>query len=306
MNTPKDKTEEYEILKAENADRIHISFSEFSLFNQCGHKHLLEKHLGILQQPPSIHLYFGNAIHASLEQSLKKNLEINSMVDFFRETFTKDMMDNMKETTDFKNSFYDFLEQGENILRVLDVEIRLKDYEVVAIEEALYEKLFLKYFFKGFIDLVLRHKVTKRYKIVDWKTSGSNWDVNKKKKDETFLAQMRFYKFFWGRKNKIPLDEIDCGYIVLNRLSNKKDPKSYPGKIQEVDVISTSDEIKNSLEKLANTIKLIHVDKNFPKIKHTSNAFTACMFCPLKGGKHPLCDSSANQHKSLLKEHKKK
>ena len=148
MNIPKDKTEEYEILKAENADRIHISFSEFSLFNQCGHKHLLEKHLGILQQPPSIHLYFGNAIHASLEQSLKKNLEINSMVDFFRETFTKDMMDNMKETTDFKNSFYDFLEQGENILRVLDVEIRLKDYEVVAIEEALYEKLFLKYFFK--------------------------------------------------------------------------------------------------------------------------------------------------------------
>ena len=32
MNTPKDKTEEYEILKAVNADRIHISFSEFSLF----------------------------------------------------------------------------------------------------------------------------------------------------------------------------------------------------------------------------------------------------------------------------------
>ena len=52
-------------------------------------------------------------VNQNLEQSLKKNLEINSMVDFFRETFTKDMMDNMKETTDFKNSFYDFFEPAK-------------------------------------------------------------------------------------------------------------------------------------------------------------------------------------------------
>lgn len=292
------------LFKDYSVDRKHISFSEFSLFNQCGHKHLLEKQLNILQQSPSIHLYFGNAIHASLEKSLKNNLEINSMIEFFRETFTKDMMDNMKDTTDFKNNFYVFLEQGESILRVLGLEIRLKDYEIIAIEEALYEKLFLNFFFKGFIDLVLRHKVTKRYKIIDWKTSGSDWSINKN--DEIFLSEMRFYKFFWGRKNKIPLEEIDCGYIVLNRISNKDDIKSYPGKIQEVDIVSTSEEIKNSLEKLANTVKLIHIDKIFPKIKHTNSTFKACMFCPLKGGKHPLCDSSVNQHKSLLKEYKKK
>jgi hypothetical protein len=305
MNISKDKAEEYETLKAENVDRVHISFSEFSLFNQCGHRHLLEKHLGVIQQQPSIHLYFGNAVHASLEQALKNNLEVNPMIDYFRATFTKDMMDNMKETTDFKNNFQDFLEQGEHILRVIRLEVTLRDYEIVAIEEALYEKLYSKYYFKGFIDLVVRHKITKRYKIIDWKTSGSDWDVAKKKKDETFLAQMRFYKFFWARKNNVPLDEIDCGYIVLNRLTNKKNPKSFPGRLQEVDVITTSEEIKISLAKMADTIKMIHIDKNFPKIKHTNGAF-ACMFCPLKGGKHPLCDSSNKQHKSLLKEYRKK
>lgn len=298
------KSEEYQVLKSENDNRLHISFSEFSLFNQCGHRHLLEKHLGIIQQPPSIHLYFGNAIHASIEASLKEEMDIEKRVDFFRSTFTKDMMDNMKETADFKNNFYDFLDQGEHILRILEFEKIFQDYEIVSIEEALYENIHLNFFFKGFIDLVLRHKVTKRIKIVDWKTSGTDWDVPKKKKDEIFLAQMRFYKFFWGRKNDMPMNEIDCGYVVLNRLRDKKDPKSFPGKIQEVSIVATNEEIKTSLIKLAETIKMIHIDKHFPKIKQTSGV-SGCFFCPLKGGKHPLCDSSRRQDKSILKQHKK-
>lgn len=304
MNTQADKAQEYKSLKTENSDKVHISFSEFSLFNQCGHRHLLEKHLGILQQPPSIHLYFGNAVHASIENGLKGNLEIEGIVDFFRTTFAKDMMDNMKETADFKNDFYNFLDQGEQILRVLGLNQIFEEYEIVAIEEALYENVLLKYYFKGFIDLVVRHKITKRYKIIDWKTSGADWNINKKKKDEIFLAQMRFYKFFWAKKNNISLNEIDCGYVVLNRLTNKKDPKSTPGNIQRVNIDATNEEIKSSLEKLAITIKMIHIDKVFPKIKNISG-FGGCIFCPLKGGRHPLCNSSNTQYKTILKEHKK-
>ena len=115
---------------------------------------------------------------------------------------------------------------------------------------------------------------------------------------------MRFYKFFWARKNQIPLEEIDCGYVVLNRLTDKKKPKSYPGRIQEVDVDSTNEETKSSLEKLARTIKMIHIERKFPKVKHISGT-GGCIFCPLKGGKHPLCDSSHTQYKNILREHKK-
>lgn len=305
MDALTNKAEEYFALKQENISKIHISFSEYSLFNQCGHRHLLEKHLGILQQPPSIHLYFGNAIHSAIETTLKEFLDIEKRVDFFRSTFTKDMMDNMKDTADFKNNFYDFLDQGEHILRILDFEKIFQDYEIIAIEEALYENVHLNYYFKGFIDLVIRHKITKRYKIIDWKTSGTDWDIKKKKRDEIFLAQMRFYKFFWGKKNNVDMDEIDCGYIVLNRLRDKKDSKSFPGRLQEVNVDATMDEIKSSLTNLAQTLKMIHIDKQFPKIKQTSGV-GGCIFCPLKGGKHPLCDSSNKQHKILLKQYKKK
>ena len=305
MIIQKNKSEEYNQLKADNSDKIHISFSEFSLFNECGHRHLLEKHLAIIQQPPSIHLYFGNAVHSSIENALKNNMEIEEIVGFFRTTFTKDMMDNMKDTTDFKNEFHHFLNQGEQILRILELNKLFKEYEIVSIEEALYENIFRKFYFKGFIDLVVRHKVTKRYKIVDWKTSGVLWDLPKKMKNKIFLGQMRFYKFFWGKKNNIPMDEIDCGYIVLNRLRNKKDPTSTPGDIQYVDINSTNDEIKTSLEQLAITVRMIHIDKKFPKIKHIAST-SGCIFCPLKGGGHPLCNNSEAQYKSILKEYKKK
>jgi hypothetical protein len=282
--------------------KIHISYSEFSLFYQCGHRHLLEKYLAILQQPPSIHLYFGNSIHASIEIVLKDNLNIEQRVSFFRNMFTKLMKENMYDTYDYKNNFEDFLDQGENILRILDFEKIFKDYEIVAIEESLYENIYSNFYFKGFIDLVVRHKVTKKYKIFDWKTSGTDWDIDKKLKDEIFLAQMRFYKFFWGRKNNVLLEDIECCYVVLNRLREKKDPKSYPGNIQIVDVNSTKAEIKNSLNKLVLAIKSIHIDRFFPKIKQTLGK-NSCIFCPLKNGNHPYCDSTNRQDKVLLKEY---
>lgn len=300
-----DKNKNYEDIKKSNADKIHISFSEYSLFNQCGHRHLLEKHLGIYQQPPSIHLYFGNAIHASIELSLKENWPLDKRIDHFKVTFTKDMMDNMSGTSDFKNNFQDFLIHGENILKYLDLNRVLDEYDLVSVEEPLYEHVYSKYYFKGFIDLALRHKVTKRYNIRDWKTSGQPWDLKYKLNDEIFLAQMRFYKYFWCRKNNIPLEDVDCSYVVLNRLTDKNDPKSYPGVVQLVEINATSEEIKSSLENLAKTLRMIHIDKNFPKIKFTLGERAGCKFCPLKGGKHPLCDSTNSQHKKLLLEHKK-
>jgi hypothetical protein len=292
-------------IKKENTNRRHISFSEFSLFNQCGHRHLLEKHLGILQQPLSIHLFFGNAIHSSIELSLKEKWSINQRIDYFKASFSKDMMDNMKDTNDYKLNFHHFLIQGENILKFLDLNKILDEYDLVSVEEPLYENIFSRYFFKGFIDLVLKHKTTKRYKILDWKTSGEDWDVKKKKKDEIFLCQMRFYKFFWSKKNNIALSNVDCSYVVLNRLRKKKDPNSYPGNIQTVDINSSEDEIKYSLEKLAKSIRMIHIEKKFPKVKFTMSERMGCMLCPLKGGKHPMCDSSDKQHKKLLIEYKK-
>lgn len=284
---------------------IHISFSEFSLYGECPHKHLIFKHLELDTQEPSIHLFFGNAIHESIEVGIKNNLSISQRSKYFSDKFKKDMMDNMLNTAQFKD-VDDFIDQGNHILLILDTEVILKGYQIVSVEESLYETVYKKYKFKGFIDLVAYNPITKRYLIIDWKTSGEKWSVEKKKKDSIFLCQMRFYKYFWARKNNIPLDSIDCKYVVLNRLVNKKKPDGGYGDIQIVDINSTKEEIFESLCQLGHVLKNIHVEKIFPKVKFTGNERFNCMFCKYKGGQHPLCNSKYNQYVELILNNQKK
>ena len=297
---------DYISLDNKYADKIHISFSEFNLFNQCGHKHLVEKHFKLVESQLSVHLFFGNAIHSAIEKSLKDSIGLSRRVDYFKRTFTKDMLDNMSEEPGFRAELQEYLKQGEELLNALSIEDMFNKYKIISVEEPLFEHVYGKFYFKGFIDLVVQSRETGRYVIIDWKTSGQKWNVKKKMEDENFLAQMRFYKYFWARKNKINLDDIDCEYAVLNRLKNKKKPESGCGGIQNVEVNSTKEEIYESLETLTKTIESIHINKTFPKIKHTGNEFLGCMFCKLKGGRHPLCNNNKNQDKQLLLENKNK
>jgi len=286
------------------ADKIHISFSEFSLFNQCGHRHLVEKHLKLTEPSMTVHLFFGNAIHAALEKSLKDAIGLSRRVDFFKRTFAKDMLDNMRDEPGFQQELDEYLSQGEELLNILSVENILSKYKIVSVEEPLFEHVYGEFYFKGFVDLVVQDRETGQYVIIDWKTSGQKWSVKKKLSDDIFLCQMRFYKYFWSRKNNISLDKISCEYIVLNRLKDKNKPDSGCGGIQNVEVDSTKEEIYESLQKLAETVESIHLNKRFPKVKHTGNEFLGCMFCKFKGGKHPMCNSNKNQDKQLLLENK--
>jgi len=201
-----DKDLNYISLDNKYADKIHISFSEFNLFKQCGHRHLVEKHLKLTEPSFTVHLFFGNAMHAALEKSLKESVGLSRRVDYFKRTFTKDMLDNMNHEPGFKQELKEFLQQGEDLLNLLSVEDIFKKYKIISVEEPLFEHIYGEFYFKGFIDLVVQERETGRYIIIDWKTSGQKWNVNKKKKNESFLGQMRFYKYFWARKNNIPLD----------------------------------------------------------------------------------------------------
>jgi len=298
---------------------LHISFSEFALFKQCGHKHLVQKYLGIDQEPPSIHLYFGNAIHESIEKTFEDQYSTEKRIEHFKTAFRKDMLENMSDTPEI-NELDAFTEQGENILRILDVNGILDEYEVVSVEEPLYEQIYGIFYFKGFIDLVVRHRKTGRIVIIDWKTSSMPWNMYWKNKDQVFLMQMKLYKYFWARKNNMDLTQIDTKYIVLNRLQNKKKPELGFGEIVDVPMTSSMGEIRNALEELANVLKSIHLDKKFPKAKYildmdgnptqdmNGDYLTEdkpCKFCKYKGGKHPLCNSLPEQTETLLQEHNK-
>jgi len=307
-NKQETKNEAYDRLKEERKNFTHISFSEFSLYMGCPHKHLILKYLNLDNDEPSINLFFGNAIHESFEFALRDGMDLENRVKKFRERFYKKMVENMKDHKDFKETAF-FLDQGENIIRTFPTDKIYGKYEIVSVEEDLYENLYGKYHFKGFIDLVLKNKKTGRIKIIDWKTSGECWEIEKKKKDEIFMCQMRFYKFFWARKHNFDIDDIDCEYIVLNRLQDKKNSSGPYGSPQYVPIQSTLQEMEISLKMLATAIKGIHIDNIFIKIKSLNpkleKQHPGCLFCKYKGGLNKFCNTNSDQYKILLKEYKK-
>lgn len=295
----------------------HISFSEFDLFNKCGHKHLVFKYLALDSEPPSIHLAFGDAVHATIESALIDTMGSERRMDYFRARFKKNMDNTMRGQPEYAQ-MDDFMEQGCNILTKIDINSLLSEYEVISIEEPLYEPVHGNFYFKGFIDLVLRHKTNGRYLILDWKTSTAPWNLKYKFEDTIFLMQMKMYKYFWARKNNVDLSKIDVKYMVLNRLADKRNPKKGFGDIQEVAMTSTQGEIREAMTLMAKTIRSIHIDKRFRKAKFVLDKNgdqllnenqapkvdeKACMFCKYKGGKHPLCNSNFHQDKTLLHEH---
>lgn len=298
-----DKNELYEELKKNNSGLIHISFSELTQYRECGHKHLLEKYLKLAASPTSIHLIFGNGIHSAIENGIRSNLNVEERINHFKEYFTKEMMDKMMGTKDYA-SLQDFTLQGEHILRLLSTEKILEKYDLIGVEMSLYERLFANFYFKGFIDLILRDKKTNRVLIIDWKTSGEQWDVQKKKKNEVFMAQMRLYKYFYSRKCNVPIEEIDCKYIVLNRLKNKKCPELGFGDIQPVEIFSSNNDMMEAVTLVADTLRDIHINKTFEKAKFTGNK-GSCFFCPYKSNP-TLCNNNPDQYKYLLDEHRER
>lgn len=281
----------------QNAGKIHISFSEFSKYQSCGHRHLIEKYLKLVEEETSIHLIFGNSIHKAIEFGIKEKSNVEERVLTFKEDFTREMHNNLKESPDFQE-LNNYLEQGENIIRTLSTEKILEKYEVVGVELPLYENIHNNFHFKGFIDLILKDKKTQKFVIIDWKTSGEAWDVSKKKKDITFLAQMRLYKYFFARKMGVNFDDIDCKYVVLNRLKSKKCPELGFGEIQPVEIFSDTTDIESSLLLVAETMQKIHIKNYFPKSKFQSKT-NNCFFCPYKNN-FAMCDSDPEQYKKFL------
>lgn len=303
--------------QAKKDGKKHISFSEFDLFNKCGHKHLVFKHLGLDSEPPSIHLAFGDAIHASIEKTIEESLGTQNRIAFFRARFKKNMDETMMGQPGYEE-LDAFMEQGCNILSIIDFIKLLDEYEVVSVEEPLYQQVYGNFYFKGFIDLVLKSKRTGRYLILDWKTSTAAWILKYKLADRVFLMQMKLYKYFWARKNDVDLTKIDVKYMVLNRMADKKNPKKGFGEVQEVTMTSAQSEVREALELMAKTIRSIHIERRFKKAKFILDAKgnqklddarmpilneKACMFCKYKGGKHPFCNSNFDQDAIMLAEH---
>lgn len=280
-----------------------MSYTHFSLYKECGHRYLLENIIEQDESLPTIYSLFGDAIHDTLKKGVENSLNEEERVNNFKYVFTKLVKDYLIETQEY-NKLEIFTKQGIEILKLIPTERLSEKYVFIGAEHVISETLFKNYIFVGFIDLVLKDKNTGKYVIIDWKTSTAPWDIESKLKDEVFLSQMKFYKYFYAKKKRIPLKDIECKYIVLSRYKEKNNEESGYGHIENVEIETDEQSIESVLEELAKTTRDIFIKKIFTKAKLEKRK-NACYFCPFKDS-HMFCNDDKEQYLKILDDLKEK
>ena len=228
------------IPQLKNKPTFSISFSEYSTFQECPHKWFLNYMLKI-PSDTNEELIFGSTLHDTIETMLTdKNLmrlshDMNVVESIFKDNLKKQIMD-IKDVSLLKKmneawAAPTFAKQGKGLLQELNIKKRFQDYEFVDVEIKLdglpiLDREDVTITYKGFIDLVLKHKITGRYLIIDWKSSRKPWNIADKEANYNFYTQLKLYKHFYSMKKEIPIDMIDLAFYNLPRES-PRDQKQY-------------------------------------------------------------------------------
>jgi len=211
------------------------------------------------------HTSFGTAMHSSCEMVLAGEESLEKLKKNFELTFLKELQGIAKSFPEGFNTtlVQDMRIQGKILMPFIYPALQeyFGEYEVFSIEEKIYEPISeyseYEYFFKGFIDAVIKTPDGK-YHIVDWKTCSWGWD-NRKKSDKMVTYQLTLYKNFFAAKHGIDPNNIETHFALLKRTAKKN----------TVEIFKTTSGIK----KVSNAVNLLLkslyniTNKNFIKNK---------------------------------------
>ena len=204
-----------------------ISFSQFSTYFSCGYKWFRDYVKKDKKFEDNLNMSMGSAIHFAIQTYLtllyketESKAEELDIIDCFVKSFKgeiakKGIKSSDEEVAEFISDGTAILEEfvrPENRKRYFPRE----KYELLGIEMALNEPIFNNLNIVGFLDLVLKEKMTGNIKIIDFKTSTRGWSANEQE-DFTKLAQLRLYKALYSKRYNIPLNKIQVEFFILKR-----------------------------------------------------------------------------------------
>ncbi len=230
-----------------------ISFSELKTWKECPYKHKLTYIDDNRLFKGNIYTAFGTAIHHVCEQLIVDN-NVKKIETIFTEKFKEECKKVESEITEeHLSQIPAFNGQGVSICQHIIPAVKeyFSEYEVVSVEEPLFEKITeidTDRNFKGFVDLVLKTSDGK-YHIIDWKSCSWGWD-SRRKADPMTTYQLTFYKKFFSDKHLIPLEDIETHFALLKRTASKS-------RVEIFKVSSGSKKINNAITLLETAIKNI-------------------------------------------------
>lgn len=253
-------------------DKKHISFSELLTMHNCGYGHNQQYILGNRQEA-TVFTIFGTATGVALESYKKGNkfswiTYAKTLIKFIRTSkvspedlekkfFLDWCKENIKEPTEENFRIQNKKSFVKSALRIYKdlipyFETLEKEWEIVGFEIPLMEEIpDIDMFFKGFIDIVLKHRTEKKYKILDFKTCSWGWSLEQKSETEK-LYQVILYKKYWCEKNLIDPEKVECAYLLLKRAPAKKDTA-----VELFEITSGSVKLENANIWMLRTLKKI-------------------------------------------------
>jgi len=284
------------------------SFTQYQMWSNCPaqwDKSYIER---ITKGEPSIHTVFGLAMHDTVQEWLDVVFNRNMLV-----ARTMDLSDILKDRLKIHFKRETIIEENDRKLFVCDLDTLLefyadgvailnwlqknlekffsvKEWTLEGIEIPLNVEVKSNVFYRAYLDIVLRHKLTGAIKIIDLKTSTKGW--NKWKKNDVVVKdQLLLYKFFYSHEYDLPENMISVDFYILRR----KLPEDSEWPVPRVSRFTPAHG-KPSINKTKKRFKTF-IDTCFDEEgKHISGqehtpSKSACRFCPYNQTEH--CDVGA-------------
>jgi hypothetical protein len=234
-----DKKFKREIPKIDFDTDIVVSYSQFSLYNKCPKKWELSYIQKKKFSKQSIHLVYGTAIHNTIQSFLielySKTAKLAEQMDL-NKMFLEDIKRLYKKEVDksgvhfsTKEELGTFYADGCQVLDYFKKKRSLyfsnRKSTLIGIELPIHVepddfKSNLK--LQSYLDVVIYDKQSKKYEIIDIKTSTRGWN-DYDKKDKIKTGQLVLYKKYFCDKYNIDPKLVDINYFILRQ---KVDPNS--------------------------------------------------------------------------------
>lgn len=221
-----------------------ISYSQYSMWSNCGHAWKLKYVDGHRVDDSSIHTIFGTAMHEVIQDWLHilyNESEVKAKTVFLHDTFKDKLLTLFKENIVEKDgekvfladkkTLTEFYEQGCQIITYVQNNYKklfpTSNTELYGIEVELDIEVRPNVQYVGFIDIVTYNKLTKKYVLYDLKTSRAGWTQDEKS-NPTKIGQLLLYKKFFSQQKGIPEDNISVEFVILKRTIFENSPYPIP------------------------------------------------------------------------------
>lgn len=212
-----------------------ISYSQYTMWSNCGHAWKLKYVDGHKFDDSSIHTIFGTTCHEVIQEWLdvlynKSETVAKTMYlhDKFKDRFLQLFKENIsinengeKTFLTDKKTLMEFYEQGCQILTYVQNNYRklfpTANTKLFAIEHELNMEVKPGVTYIGYIDIVTYNSQTDKYVLYDLKTSRSGWTQDQKS-DPDKVGQLLLYKTFFAEQMQIPEDTISVEFVILKRV----------------------------------------------------------------------------------------